>query len=146
MVSLLNYGPWRRRPELDTAGCGRKVKLLTGSQKRAREGCAAYRHGSAKRRALGGRTGFAQLKGSQESQPNGSIRDSVLTGSDQHKSVVGKTAPGEQIFRVADKQYRKGKTLRQRSAGAVSSYTAQLMSLMSYTSLSPAPPGNPTWW
>ncbi|MEQ2205172.1 hypothetical protein XENOCAPTIV_027529 [Xenoophorus captivus] len=52
----------------------------------------------------------------------------------------------EQIYRMVSKLYRKGKTLRQRSAGTVSSYTAKLRSLMSYTCPSPAPPGSRTWW
>ncbi|MEQ2314739.1 hypothetical protein AMECASPLE_015240 [Ameca splendens] len=47
--------------------------------------------------ALGGQTGFTQLEGSQESQPNGLIRDSVLTESPCLRSVQvgsGETAPG----------------------------------------------------
>ncbi|KAK5606447.1 hypothetical protein CRENBAI_020974 [Crenichthys baileyi] len=138
MVSLFNYGPWRRRPELDTSG-GESGGSARGEATEPGVCVSAVSlihrgwHSGAKRRALGGRTGFAQLEGSQVSQPNGSIGSYRVS------------VPQISSSRIRE-LHRKGKTLRQRSAGAVSSYTAQLMSLMSYTCLSPAPPGNRTWW
>ncbi|MED6259512.1 hypothetical protein ATANTOWER_024352 [Ataeniobius toweri] len=100
-VSLFNYGPWRRRPELDTSGGegGGSARGETTEPGVFVSAVSLIHHGwqgGAKRRALGGRTGFAQLEGSQESQPNGAIRDSVLTESLCLRSVQvgsGETAP-----------------------------------------------------